>query len=122
MQQFSRTCSVEFAMLRGLNGQASFLEQLYQVALNHGAIAHWGLMNELRKDQVSMLYPDLAKWQVSLAEIIAGGSGSASTFDSKFAMDRGLEPAILHTLPGGLSAALNRLKLSLQSKLARSKL
>ena len=122
MQQFTRTCSVEFAMLRGLNGQPSFLEQLYQVALNHGAIAHWGLMNELRKDQVSTLYPDLAKWQVSLAEIIAGGSGSASTFDSKFAMDRGLEPAILHTLPGGLSAALNRLKLSLQSKLARAKL
>lgn len=122
MQQFSRTCSVEFAMLRGLREQEAFFEQLVGTALRHGAIPHWGLLNNLTAAQVSTLYPDLGEWQVALAEIIAGGGGSTTTFDSQFARDRGLEPATLHTLPGGLGAALSRLKLSLLSKFAKAKL
>lgn len=115
MQQFVRTCSIEFEMLRGLDGQADFLQQLFGVARKHGAIPHWGLLNELTADEVHMLYPELAAWRVALNTIITGGSGQAATFRSNFSLDRGLEPATVHTLPA-------RFNLFLRSRLALMKM
>jgi hypothetical protein len=99
MQQFVRTCSIEFMMLRGLDGQADFLQQLFAIARRHGAIPHWGLLNQLTADEVHMLYPEMGKWRLALTEIITGGNGQAATFRSNFSLDRGLEPGTVHRLP-----------------------
>jgi hypothetical protein len=99
MQQFVRTCSIEFMMLRGLDGQDDFLQQLFGVARRHGAIPHWGLLNQLTAADVHTLYPEMGKWRLALTEIITGGNGQAATFRSNFSLDRGLEPGTVHRLP-----------------------
>ncbi len=117
MQQFSRTCSVEVDMLRGMGNQEFFLEQLYQVALSNGGIPHWGLKNDLTEPQVRMLYPKLSNWQVALFDIISGGR--AATFRSAFSLQRGLEPPA-HVLPLGIRNTIDRITLTLQSLAARA--
>jgi hypothetical protein len=119
MQQFSRTCSVEVDMLRGMGKQDFFLEQLYQVALSNGGIPHWGLMNDLTEPEVRMLYSELTGWQVALSDLITWGGGRAATFRSAFSLQRGLEPSA-HVLPWRLRNLIDRLRLKLQSLGARA--
>lgn len=119
MQQFSRTCSVEVDMLRGMGKQDFFLEQLYQVALSNGGIPHWGLMNDLTEPEVRMLYSELTGWQVALSDLITWGGGRAATFRSAFSLQRGLEPSA-HALPWRLRNLIDRLRLKLQSLGARA--
>lgn len=92
MQQFPRTCSVEFIMLRGFVGLETFKLRLYEIARRNGAIPHWGLIHELPASQVRVLYPELSTWRQSLQYLINGGNGNAATFRSVFSTTRGLEP------------------------------
>ncbi len=92
MQQFARTCSIEFVMLRGFVGLENFVQRLYQVAESNGAIPHWGLIHELTATQVRTRYPELSTWRQSLQYIIDGGRGKSGTFRSNFSVSRGLEP------------------------------
>jgi len=92
MQQFERTCSIEFMLLRGFVGLDTFKQRLFEIAQRHGAIPHWGLINQLPASQVRALYPELSTWRQSLQFLVDGGQGKAGTFRSNFSVARGLEP------------------------------
>lgn len=93
MQQFSRTCSVEFIMLRGMTGESDFLQRLYAIATRHDAIPHWGLIHEIDVAEVSRLYGNrLRDWRLVLGRLIQQGGGKSGTFSSAYTVTRGLEP------------------------------
>jgi hypothetical protein len=93
MQQFARTCSVEFIMLRGLKGQEDFLRRLYAIAKTHNAIPHWGLIHEIDAAEVARLYDTrLRDWRAALGRVIEGSGGRADTFRTSYSTTRGLEP------------------------------
>lgn len=92
MQQFARTCSVEIFLLRRVASHERFIAKIYELAASNGGIPHWGLMHSLTKDQVSKLYPAASEWRQALRYIIDGGGGRTETFQSRFSIERGLEP------------------------------
>jgi hypothetical protein len=103
MQQFSRTCSVEVLMLRGLNGESDFLQRLYGIARLHDAIPHWGLIHEVDAAELRRLYGNrLHDWCVILRRLIDQGGGKTQTFSTSYTVTRGLEP-----LSGGLTISNN---------------
>ncbi len=96
MQQWTRTCSVELILLRGMNGEAGFLQRITAIAKAHDAIPHWGLIHELDAAEVARLYgARLLDWQLALGRLIDLGGGQERTFRTSFSTARGLEPAYL---------------------------
>jgi hypothetical protein len=115
MQQFPRNCSIEFTMLRGVAGQGAFYSELLGLARKYGAIQHWGQMNDQTSVDVATLYPALTSWRLALLEIINGGNGMVTTFQSRFSVTRQLEPPATHILPDSVLTFI-------QSRLALGKL
>jgi|GEM_PF-2229245 len=99
MQQFARTCSIELIMLRGMAGEAEFLQRVYAIAKQHRAIPHWGLIHEVDATEVERLYGErLLDWRLALGRLIDLGGGHERTFRTGFSTARGLEPAYLAAL------------------------
>ena len=93
MQQYARTCHVEFLMMRGIAGHDEFRRRLYAVARTHGGIPHWGLVHEVDGREVYARYGDnFTHWRLSLARLIDEGGGRAGTFSTAFSLARDLEP------------------------------
>lgn len=93
MQQFSRTCHAEFFMLRGLNGEAAFLQRLFAIAKKHDALPHWGLIHEISTGEVTRLYgARLRQWRRALGLLIDKGQGKENTFGTSYSAARGLVP------------------------------
>jgi hypothetical protein len=103
MQQFERTASVEFIMLRGFVGHEDFKRRVYAIARNRGAIPHWGLIHEIDAAEVERRYgARLASWRFQLQRLIVTGGGRTETFRTSFSISRGLEPAAGCLLPRGI--------------------
>jgi hypothetical protein len=92
MQQWDRTCIVELFALRGVASTAGWITKLHELGARHGAIPHWGLLNDLTASQVHDRYPYLSEWRQALRLIIDGGGGRAETFRTTYSIQRGLEP------------------------------
>lgn len=92
MQQWERTCLIEIFSLRGVASTPGWIAKLYELGARHGAIPHWGLLNELTATQVHDRYPKLSEWRQALRKIIDDGGGRAETFRSTYSLARGLEP------------------------------
>lgn len=106
MQQFDRTCSVEFIMLRGFRGHNAFVERLYRIARQYDAIPHWGLINNLSAADVESLYGSkLTEWRTQLGRLLAAG-GRRTTFSTSFSRQRQLEPLFGCAIPASLLRAL----------------
>jgi hypothetical protein len=103
MQQFSRTCSVEFFFLRGIVGHTAFVEKLMAAAKNRGAIPHWGLQHELTALETRVLYPQASEWRQALQYIIEGRRPSRDVpvklLDQSRARARG-DPTAVPPAPG----------------------
>ncbi len=99
MQQFDRTCSVEFIMLRGFRGHTDFIRRLYLIARQQGAIPHWGLIHDLDASEVRALYGDNhSHWRRQLGRLLSVG-GRLDTFSTTFSRRRELEPMTGCLLP-----------------------
>jgi FAD binding domain/D-arabinono-1,4-lactone oxidase len=121
MQQYTRTCSVEFLMLRGFEGHGDFKRRLYQIAERHAAIPHWGLIHEINATQVRALYGDkLTDWRIILGRLIDTGRGRVTTFSTSFSIQRDLEPLPGCTIPPPLSDFLVDLFRRILMALARA--
>lgn len=93
MQQFSMTCSIEIFSLRGLPGSEEFMRRVQQLAYEHGGNPHWGLIHDIDASQVFRLYGENhTTWRRVLMRLLEEGRGRASTFSSRFSVERGLEP------------------------------
>jgi FAD/FMN-containing dehydrogenase len=116
MQQFDRTASVEFIMLRGFSGHEEFKRRVYAIARTRGAIPHWGLIHEVDAAEVGRLYgARLTSWRVQLQRLIAVGGGRTETFRTSFSISRGLEPATGCIVPRSLVDLVRRLLLAFTS-------
>ncbi|MHA7631746.1 D-arabinono-1,4-lactone oxidase [Corallococcus sp. M7] len=114
MQQFARTASVEFLMLRGFAGHDEFRRRLYAIARTHGAIPHWGLIHEIDVPEVERLYGErLTSWRRQLQRLITAGGGRTETFRTSFSLSRGLEPLPGCIVPRGLVDIARRILLAL---------
>ncbi len=114
MQQFDRTASVEFIMLRGFSGHEEFMRRVYAIARTRGAIPHWGLIHEADATEVSRLYgARLTNWRMQLDRLIRAGGGRMETFRTTFSISRGLEPLAGCVVPSGLVDLLRRILLAL---------
>lgn len=114
MQQFARTASVEFIMLRGFAGHEEFKRRVYAIARTRGAIPHWGLIHEVDATEVARLYgARLTSWRRQLQRLITTGGGRTTTFRTTFSVSRGLEPLPGCVLPGGLVDLFRRILLAL---------
>jgi hypothetical protein len=114
MQQFDRTASVEFIMLRGFAGHEEFKRRVYAIARSRGAIPHWGLIHEIDAAEVARLYgARLTSWRFQLQRLITGGGGRTETFRTSFSISRGLEPLPGCVLPSTLVDLMRRILLAL---------
>ncbi|HEX7025628.1 MAG TPA: D-arabinono-1,4-lactone oxidase [Gammaproteobacteria bacterium] len=114
MQQFARTCSVEFIMLRGLNGHDEFLQRVYRIARTHGAIPHWGLIHEINGSRLRDVYGEKhTQWRMQLDRLIKEGGGRVTTFSTPFSIQRELEPLPGCTVPPRLVDLFRRILLAL---------
>jgi FAD/FMN-containing dehydrogenase len=114
MQQYARTCSVEFIMLRGFNGHDEFRRRVYTIAMTHAAIPHWGLIHEINGRQVSALYgSNHGDWRIQLQRLITEGGGQTTTFRTSFSLARDLEPLPGCTVPSGLVDLVRRILVAL---------
>lgn len=121
MQQFERNCLIEFIMLRGLDGNAAFLQRLHAIAERRNAIPHWGLIHDLDARKVHYHYGGNHRtWQRGLGRILEGG-GRAETFRTRFSIDRALEPAAGCVLPRPLADLIYRALLALARWAAMSR-
>jgi FAD/FMN-containing dehydrogenase len=103
MQQFARTASVEFIMLRGFVGHEDFKRRVYAIARSRGAIPHWGLIHEIDAAEVERRYGSrLTSWRFQLLRLIDAGGGRTATFRTSFSISRGLEPPVGCVLPRAL--------------------
>jgi hypothetical protein len=90
MERFDRTVAVEVATSRPSTMGDQFMKDVRQLALDHGAIPHWGQEHQLTKAQVEARYDAKSledwRWAVSETEVKKQG-----TFSSLFTRNRGLE-------------------------------
>jgi FAD binding domain/Ig-like domain from next to BRCA1 gene len=68
-QQWSQTCAVEISLLRGVQGVEALTTLLYQVAVAHGAIPHWGQLLDLGIQGYGGIYPRYAEWRKVYAKL-----------------------------------------------------
>lgn len=114
MQQFARTCSIEFIMLRGFAGHEEFRRRVYGIARRRGAIPHWGLIHEIDGSEVRRLYGDnLTDWRSALGRLIHEGGGRTGTFSTSFSVARDLEPLPGCVVPDGLVRLFRRILVGL---------
>jgi hypothetical protein len=90
MQQWDRTCSIEVALLKGVNGNDTLLRQLERAALLRGGSVHWGQGNTLTAADVSRMYSRYDLWREQLRFLSA--DGGLSTFENSYCEKRGLVP------------------------------
>jgi hypothetical protein len=93
MQQYNRTASVEFLMLRGFDSHPDFVRRLHAIAFRHRGIPHWGLIHDLDAATATQLYGEnLTRWRFQLGRLIDTGRGRTATFSTMFSIARNLEP------------------------------
>jgi hypothetical protein len=92
IQQWDRTCIIECFALRGVGSTPGLIRKLHELGGRHGAIQHWGQLNDLTAAQVRARYAKLSEWRQALRLIIDGGPGRAETFRTDFSTQCGLEP------------------------------
>lgn len=110
MQQFQRTCSIEFIMLRGIRGHDAFLNRVYAIARRHRAIPHWGLIHNINGSQLRDVYGENhTRWRRQLMRLIDDGGGRAETFSTPFSRQRELEPTASCTVPPALVNLFRRI-------------
>lgn len=91
MQRWDTTCSIEIALLKGIEGNNEIFQALEAAAVRRGGTVHWGQRNTLGRQEVAALYPELPGWRAQLAWL--SSQGVQDTFDNAFCQQRGLEPA-----------------------------
>jgi hypothetical protein len=90
MQQWDRTCAIEVALLRGVNGNTAVLRQLERAAVLRGGTVHWGQGNTLTAADVRGMYPSYEAWRQQLRSLSA--DGGSHTFENPYCSKRGLVP------------------------------
>ena len=97
-----RTCSIEFAVAWRVPGVAFtewqdtpiLLSRIEAAVRQFGGIQHWGLSNDLRREDVARAYPRLDTWRRVRWALTRGGTLTA--FDSDFTRRCGLsDPPVL---------------------------
>jgi FAD/FMN-containing dehydrogenase len=110
MQQYQRTASVEFLMLRGFDSHPDFIRRLHAIAFRHRGIPHWGLIHDLDARTTADLYGDnLTRWRFQLGRLIDAGGGRTSTFSTPFSIARNLEPLPSCIVPTSLVNIIRRI-------------
>ena len=98
----ARTCSIEFAVSWRMPGVAFtewqdtpiLLARIEAAVRDFGGIQHWGLSNDLRREDVARAYPRLDTWRRVRWALSRGGTLQA--FDSDFTRRCGLsDPPVL---------------------------
>ena len=90
MQRWNPTCSIEIALLKGIQGNYEILGRLHDEAIRSGGTVHWGQRNTTTSDDVAKMYPHLAQWRAALTEL---GHTADDVFDNDFCRHRDLEPS-----------------------------
>jgi hypothetical protein len=97
-----RTVSIEFAVAWRMHGHPEtewpdtplLLRRIEDAARRFGGIQHWGLSNDLNRDDVARANPRLDTWRRVRWELTKGGT--LTTFDSDFTRRCGLsDPPVL---------------------------
>lgn len=89
MQRWDTTCSIEVALLKGVEGNAKAFTALQAAAVRHGGTVHWGQRNTLDRDAVARTFPDLARWRRAAGDLL-GQDGEV--FENEFCARHGLQP------------------------------
>src|SRR5262249_37991164 len=100
-----RTCSIEFAVAWRMPGVAFtewqdtpiLLSRIEAAVRQFGGIQHWGLSNDLRREDVVRAYPRLNSWRQVRWALTRGGTLTA--FDSDFTRRCGLSDPPLAASP-----------------------
>src|SRR5262249_14688766 len=70
MQRWDPTCSIEIAVLKGIEGGEQILQTLQEAAVHRGGTVHWGERNTLTRPDVEQAFPELRQWQAELAQVV----------------------------------------------------
>jgi hypothetical protein len=90
MQQWIRTCNIEIAGIKTIEGTEPFLRVLEADALALGATIHWGQKNESTVTQVETAFSaGLDRWRNALSRFTA--NGRIMNFSTAFSRQKGLE-------------------------------
>jgi FAD/FMN-containing dehydrogenase len=66
MQQWEQNCSVELSSYQGVQGEYELYPRIMDIAARHGALLHWGQLNEPFTGTGSM-YPGYDSWRAAYA-------------------------------------------------------
>jgi hypothetical protein len=89
MQRWERTCNIEIAGIKGIEGTDPFLRTLEVDAAALNATVHWGQKTEGPVAQVEATFPSLDLWRSVLARFTA--NGRLINFSTLFSRAKGLE-------------------------------
>ena len=92
IQQWERTCIIEIAGLKSLDGDGIFVRRIQQAATAREAHIHWGQRNDEMTATDVDRYPMIGAWREKLAELTNGGR--ANQFSDEFTRRVGLEPRL----------------------------
>ena len=81
MQQWDRTCCIEVAVVQGVNGLLPLVTELYNLALQHGGLPHWGQLLDLGRTDDATKYPRYDDWIQVYGRL--SQNFSARTFSNK---------------------------------------
>ena len=79
MQQWSRTCAIEFSCLQGVPGELALYTQILNLASQHGGVLHWGQIIEPSRGN-GTVYPGYANWRAIYATM--SKNFTARTFEN----------------------------------------
>src|SRR5215217_1207310 len=80
MQQWNQTCSVEIAVLQGVQGLFELLSELFRIGFNLGGLPHWGQQLDLGVQGHGSLYPQYGRWRQVYAKM--SNNFTAQTFEN----------------------------------------
>jgi FAD/FMN-containing dehydrogenase len=87
MQQWPQTCAVELSSLQGVQNEQALYPQFLSLATQHGALAHWGQINEPFNGNGAM-YTGYANWRAVYATM--SKNFTARTFENPLSVRWGL--------------------------------
>jgi hypothetical protein len=79
MQQWPQTCAVELSCLQGVQNEQALYPQIMSLATQHGALAHWGQINQTFGGNATA-YPGYAEWRAVYATM--SNNFTARTFEN----------------------------------------
>jgi hypothetical protein len=105
MQQWPQTCAVELSSLQGIQNEQALYPQILSLAIQHGALVHWGQINQPFGGNATA-YPGYANWRAVYATM--SKNFTARTFENALSARWRLTTPVAPSLGGAASSQVKQ--------------